>query len=666
MGCLNKGNTVKDFTVGLVQINNSFSGQNYLPLTVGMLQSYAQENLEHPERYQFLLPIYRRIPVNEAVGQLEGVDIALFSAYVWNFRISLEIASRLKAKCPEIIIIFGGPQVPDRVDKFLLDNPYVDLACHGEGEQIIVDILENLGTQTWSGIPGISFVDQSGSVVKNPKGPRLDDLSAVPSPYLNGMFEQLMQANPEETWIVLWETNRGCPFSCTFCDWGSAVQSKVHPHDLHRLYREVDWFAEHHIEFVFCCDANFGILPRDIEIAKYVADVKSKKGYPHALSVQNTKNATERAYETQKILADAGLNKGVDIALQSTDPTTLESVKRANISLDTYEELQRRFTRDGIETYTDIILGLPGESYESFADGVSSIIQNGQHNRVQFNNLSILPNAEMGDPEYQKKFGMKTVESNIINIHGSLSDADDEITEAQQLVIATGSMPEADWVKTRVFSWTAGLLHFDKVLQIPLILAHDLCSISYRDLFELFCNGDLEDHPVIREMNALFTEQAEAMQAGGPEYTRSEEWLGIWGPSDEYFLISMCVRGKLEEFYEESERLLEKSLQAKGEKLPDGLLHDAIKLNRSLIKLPFQTKNTDVELSYNVKEFWRTSVDGTNLPLEKKPTTYHIDRTTETWKSWDDWCREVVWYGNKKGAYLYGSNIVESQLSGHF
>ena len=32
----------------------------------------------------------------------------------------------------------------------------------------------------------------------------------------------------------------------------------------------------------------------------------------------------------------------------------------------------------------------------------------------------------------------------------------------------------------------------------------------------------------------------------------------------------------------------------------------------------------------------------------------------------DDWCREVIWYGNKKGAYLYGSNIVEPQLSGHF
>ena len=81
--------------------------------------------------------------------------------------------------------------------------------------------------------------------------------------------------------------------------------------------------------------------------------------------------------------------------------TTLEAIKRDNISLGTYMELQRRFTRDKVETYSDLILGLPGETYESFVKGVDQLIENGQHNRIQFNNLSILPNAEMGDPAYQ-------------------------------------------------------------------------------------------------------------------------------------------------------------------------------------------------------------------------------------------------------------------------
>src|SRR6185369_9574486 len=82
--------------------------------------------------------------------------------------------------------------------------------------------------------------------------------------------------------------------------------------------------------------------------------------------------------------------------MQSVDKPTLEAIKRDNISLGTYMELQRRFTRDKVETYSDLILGLPGETYESFVKGVDTLIENGQHNRIQFNNLSILPNAEMG------------------------------------------------------------------------------------------------------------------------------------------------------------------------------------------------------------------------------------------------------------------------------
>ena len=652
--------------VGLVQINNSFSGQNYLPLSVGMLQAYAQENLSQPDKFEFLLPVYRRLPVEQAVQQLLGTNVAFFSTYVWNFRISLEIARNLKAHSPETVTVFGGPHVPDRVESFLRGNPFVDLACHGEGEQSALAILENSPSECWDQVPGISYLREDGSLVQNPKAPRLSDLPQYPSPYLSGAFAPLMEANPEETWIALWETNRGCPFSCTFCDWGSAVQSKVHSFELDRLYREVEWFAEHEIDYIFCCDANFGILPRDLDIATYVAATKKRYGYPGALSVQNTKNATERAYQTQKILADAGLNKGVDIALQTMDHHTLESIKRGNISLTTYQELQQRFTRDGIETYTDMILSLPGETYDSFADGVSTIIVNGQHNRIQFNNLSILPNAEMGDPEYQKKHGMVTVESKTINIHGSLDTSDEEIQETQELVIATSTMPKEDWIRTRVFSWMAGLLYFDKVFQVPLMLAHHVCSIRYRELFEAFSEGPLSSFPVLQEIQAFFTEQARDMQDGGPEYTRSEEWLNIWWPADEYILIKLSVENKLDEFYRAAEGLLNQTLLDKSLSLPPGLVHDAVTLNGSLMKQPFQTEDLELELSFNIWEFYRAAVAGAAIPLENKASRYHVNRTGTTWPSWNDWCREVIWYGNKKGAYLYGNDAVEPQLSGHF
>jgi radical SAM superfamily enzyme YgiQ (UPF0313 family) len=293
-----------------------------------------------------LLPIYSRIPVKQAVEQLLGADVIGFSAYVWNIRISLEVARQIKEQRPETLIVFGGPQVPDRAEEFLRANPFIDIAVHGEGEPIFLGLLENFPSSTWEGVPSISYLRADGGFVHNLRAERLKDIAVIPSPYLEKVFEPLMQANPNEKWLILWETNRGCPFRCTFCDWGSAIAAKVSQFEMDRLIKEVDWFANNKVEFIFCCDANYGMLGRDYDITKYVVEVKSKVGYPRALSVQNTKNGTERAYKVQKLLADAGLNKGVTLSLQSVDPTTLESIKRENISTESYQELQRRFTRD--------------------------------------------------------------------------------------------------------------------------------------------------------------------------------------------------------------------------------------------------------------------------------------------------------------------------------
>src|SRR5476649_2798336 len=439
-----EGGTGRPLKIGLVQINNSFSGQNYLPYSIALLQTYVQKFSPNPERYDFLTPLYKRVRIADAVEQLKDADIIGFSTYVWNGRISLEIARRLKVLKPGIIIMFGGPHVPDQPEEFMRANPQIDLAVHNEGEITFLKLLESYPDRaSWAGLPGVSLVKPDGSFVRNPNSDRVRDLDEIPSPFLEGAFDSIMKANPNESWIGLWETNRGCPFRCTFCDWGSATAAKVTKFGDERLFAEVDWFAEKKIEYIFCCDANFGIQKRDVDIANYVADTKKTTGYPVALSVQNTKNATERAYLTQKILSDAGLNKGVALSMQSVDMPTLEAIKRDNISLNTYMELQRRFTRDRVETYSDLILGLPGETYESFVEGVCRVIGNGQHNRIQFNNLSILPNAEMGDPAYLKEHGMETVETKIINIHGALDE--DEIPEVQQLVVATKSMSLDDW-----------------------------------------------------------------------------------------------------------------------------------------------------------------------------------------------------------------------------
>lgn len=655
-------------TIGLVQINNSFSGQNYLPYSIGSLESYARRHARNPERLHFLPQIFKRIPIYRIVNHLESADIAGFSTYVWNIQISLEAARRLKERRPDILIIFGGPQIPDPAEEFMRQHPFIDLAVHNEGERVFTELLGKLESRDWHNLPSLSFIDSEGRYVRTPNAQRIKDLSEIPSSFLNGVFDHLIATNPQEQWIGLWETNRGCPFSCTYCDWGSAVASKVGQFEMDRLKAEVDWFAKNKIDFVFSCDANFGIFQRDIEISRYVADVKQKTGYPKALSVQNTKNATERAYQTQKILADAGLNKGVTLSMQTLSMDVLRNIKRDNISLETYFELQRRFTRDKVETYSDLILALPGETVESYIAAIDQLIEAGQHNRIQFNNLSILPNAEMGDPAYQKKFGMVTVKSRIINFHGSLEESDDDVPEEQLLVVATDAMPADDWRRARAISWMTSFLHFDKLLQIPLIVAHHMGGLRYRDMLAAFMAVDRSEFPVLGEIRDFFESEARSIQNGGPEYVYSKEWLGIFWPADEYMYIKLTAEQRMQQFYHEAEQLMTRLAAEAPEKLPPRLLEDTFRLNRELVSRPFAGNDITVDIDYDILSYWQAARQNEPQPMRREPTRVVVRRSKSRYDNFSDWCREVVWWGNKKGAYLYTSESAEMtpELAGHY
>lgn len=658
--------------VGLVQINNSFSGQNYFPYSVGIIQSYAKKHCSKIENFNFSELIYKRLSVKSAVDRLKNCDIIGFSVYVWNEKISIQIAKELKLINPTCLIIFGGPQVPDKAEEFIKENHFIDVAVHGEGEHVFTLILENYdivsGILDKSKIPGISYLE-NGKFTNNCKAGRFKTLDDIPSPYLDGVFDKIIQQNPDEQWLALWETNRGCPFHCAYCDWGSAIQVKISKFDMDRLYKEVDWFADHKIEFIFCCDANYGIFVRDIDITKYVVQSKISKGYPKALSVQNTKNATDRSYEVQKLLASVGLNKGVTLSVQSMDPTTLENIRRDNISLDSYQELQRRFMKDKIETYSDMILAMPGETYTSFTDGIDKIISNGQHNRIQFNNLSILPNAQMGDVEYQKKFGMITVVTDIINFHGSLDEEIDDpsIREKQVLVVGTNSMPKEDWCKTRAYCWMAALLHFDKILQMPIVLVHSLTDISYKDIFGIFMDEHYTSkYPTLNEIRQFFVDKALDIQLGGSEYCEAKNWLNIWWPADEYIFIKLTTEDKINKFYDECNLILLDLINYHEKFIDRDDLSDAINLNRSLLKLPFQDTDIEVLTNSDILKYHRTYLEQGSAELLHIPTKYKIERSKSNYNDWSDWFREVVWYGNKKGAYLYGNLETEYQLSGHY
>ena len=651
--------------IGMVQVNNSFSGQNYLPLSLGFLVSYAEFHCKNYNDFEFLNPIYKRVPVKEVVEQYKDCDIVAFSVYVWNNNISMRIAKALKEVNPNILTLAGGCHIPERpeyIEKYMSDHSYLDIASIGEGERVFTDFLENYPTRSWDKVESLIYRD-GDKLITTPQAERIKDMNEIPSPFIEGYFDGLIKDNSDERWIGLWETNRGCPFLCTFCDWGVGFKNKVSKYSLEdRLFYEIDWFSKNKIEFVFTCDANFGIYKdRDYPIVQKFVRNKEKYGYPHALSVQNTKNSNIESYKIQKLLSDSGLSKGALIAFQSLDPVTLKAIKRSNIKLDVYFDLQAKFMKDGIKTFSDIILGLPEETYDSFTKGVSKLISLGQHNRIQFNNLSILPNTDMGDPEYLEKYEMKVVENDIINIHGALGEWLDDIYETQQMVVGTKSMPDEDWVKTRVFGYVVAFLHFNKLFQIPIILANSVYGIDYKELFTAFVTEEKTKTGAFSDLISVFYKHTRGMQDGGPEFMSSKKWLNIWWPPDELAFIKAVTEDKLDDFYVDAKEILYSVLDKHDIKNYDKVISDSILLNKSLIKLPNQTQDLQVKLNWNISDVYNQTLLGKPSVLRRGDFTYFIDRTSETWDSWEDWCEKVVWWSNKKGAYLYDSLVVENK-----
>lgn len=644
--------STESVNVGLVQVGDKFGEQYYLPYSIGTLQAYAQKQLKNPEDFSFLLPIYKRLKVKEALAELKNSDVVFFSAYVWNYSISLRIAQAIKKSNPDTIITFGGPQVPETdqaLEYFLREHSFVDLACYGEGEVPFLKTLESFNSKDWSAVPSIGFIDEKDKFIKTCLLERIKDLDQIPSSYLEGVFDPLIAANPEQEWSALLETNRGCPYGCTYCYWGKQDRNKIYQFDTERVFKEIDWFSRNKIQFVFCCDANFGLFKRDLDIALKVSENKDKHGYPEAFSVQNTKNSTKDIFNLQKVLTKSGLQRGVNLALQSVNPATLSSVNRSNISIEVYKQLQQMFAKEKIPTFSDIITALPDESYDSFTDGVSEIIASSQHNRIQFINLSILENSEMADKSYQEKYGLVVKDTKSIAHHTSL-DSTQDLQDIQRLVVATKTLPQNDWIKMRVFSWMISLLYFNKLLQIPFILLTKLSSVTPRELIEAFINQ--KDYPEIAKIVDFFTNKAKEIQEGGNEFVASRQWLNIWWPADEYMFIKLCQQS-LDQFYSESEQLLTELVRNFELNFPPKLLAESLELNKSLIKLPNKVEDLEINCSYNIYELYQKALQEQKLLLKEGSFKYLVNRSKDKWVNLADWLREVVWYGTKRGAYLY-------------
>ena len=636
------------------EFNIMMSNITYLPIVSGLLRAYAETSSEILSHYLFKPFLFHIDTPESIVQQYEEPFLAAFSLSMWNEQLNLVVARAVKERFPACIILFGGCQVPHDPRTYFEKYPFVDMAVRGEGENPFREILRRLAlNESLVGVPQLTWRDpETGAIHFNPaEGTFVSDLDVFPSPYLKGIYDELMTTRRDLVFQGIIETNRGCPFLCSYCYWGKGgLSRKYRFHSLERVFAEIQWLGEHGILYIFNADSNFGVHRRDIEIAKYLVETKLRFGFPEKFRSCYGKNTNERIFRIGKLLHQHQLEKGITISFQSMSPTVQENIRRDNIKVDVARDIQKRFNDDGIPVYTELILGLPGESLDSWVDGIHKVLETGLKNQLFVYPCQLFPGTELADPNYRKQFAIDTQRVVLTEIHGKLR-RDDWVPEFEHLVVGTKTMSRADWQKMQVFSWVVMTLHSLKFGFFILAYLAGRLGVRYRDilLFIVECDYPPEYGQIFREEIAVFWQKTHNILNGAGRGCVLVEYGELYWDEEEASFLRLSERIDL--FFEQFQELIEYFLQERGISYDSEELEEVFRYQR--IRIPFlhQPDCLSARFEYNFPEYLDGMMGSEPPSLRKKS---QILETSPVDFSGDKkrFAREVLLWGRKSDNLL--------------
>lgn len=435
----------------LVQVVDSYGPNKFLPLAIGYQWLYARN-----EKWQLKDVLIEKVPPAEYIKVMDTPDMVAMSTYIWNWEYNKALAIEIKKAWPNCVIVVGGPQIDKKDRNFFDKNPQFDLAVHGEGERAFREILNREGN--YDEIPHV----QTRTHIPNPAA-RIMDILDIPSPILEGFYEPIMAKYPNDTmWQVTFETLRGCPYHCAFCDIGDQYWNKLTLFDIDRIKQEIDWMGKNRIEYVSVCDSNWGLLERDIELTQHVIDTKKKYGYPRWWDATWAKNNVDRNFQIAMMNKQSGADifKGVTFAMQSFNGSTLTASERFNIKLEEVDFYLNRYREENIPTYSELIWPMPEETYESLKNGVQQLIDLGQDSFLMIHPLVITYNATMGNSKYQSQYGITTKTVPLDTYYLSADDLENYIVEYTDAVYSTRTANFETVLQGHMFSWISILMYY--------------------------------------------------------------------------------------------------------------------------------------------------------------------------------------------------------------
>ena len=381
------------------------------PLSVATVGSYAKSIYgEAVEIHLFKKPAALLAACRKRAPHIVGL-----SYYCWVKRLNTRVFDLIKTISPSTLTVGGGPE-------FTVLNATEELGrrffqIHGSCDAFVIDSGElgfsNL-ISTYMDTGGdlhqirsrmidgclVNDIAENDHTRVAPPAPSIKALGDIPSPYLSGMLDAFF----EGPYIPIIETNRSCPYECTFCAWGKS-EKKIYRYDTQRILAEVEYIAKRtkHTKVLEFADANFGIFKRDIEIAHKISECSKSYGYPGYVDVSWNKSRTDLLLQVMEEFN--GLTKYC-AATQSTNPDVLKEVKRRNLKQTDLLKFDQDLKARDMQMSTELILGLPLETRESHLEANRYFMDLGTE---IFNyNLHLLPGTDLNNPEARKKYFRKT------------------------------------------------------------------------------------------------------------------------------------------------------------------------------------------------------------------------------------------------------------------
>ena len=426
------------------------------PLNVGFIASYCKKLFGDAVE----ITLFKYIEdIDKAVNE-SPPDILGLSNYCWSHSVSYEIFKMCKKSNPNVVTVWGGPNFPidfPSQKKFMKQYPEVDVYVPTEGETGFSNIvslilklasLENTSeTIQKNPIEGCISRDDNGEIHYSIPTIRISSLNEIPSPYQNGMMDKFFDGKL----TPMLQTNRGCPFHCTFCTDGRDETNKVNHFSIERVQSDIEYIAEHtpkNTHSLHISDLNFGMYPRHLEICESLAKIQQKFNYPKYIKCTTGKNQKDKIINAIKKLNNS---LRVTMSVQSLDPDVLHNIRRDNISVDHMLALYPALKEANLQTTSEVILGLPGETFENHIQTLRDLVK-ARMDEIVVHTCMLLDGSEMGLPEERKKWEMKTKFRVLQRDFAELSNGK-KVIEYEEVVVGSKTMTFEEYIELRVLAF---------------------------------------------------------------------------------------------------------------------------------------------------------------------------------------------------------------------